>query len=128
MTKQQKPFDDRRMDAIMGQLLRFGVLLASIVVALGGLLYVRTHARKTADYRVFVSSPFEVSHPGKLFHAVAGGDATAIILLGVLLLIATPIARVLFAVIGFTIERDRLYMAISAFVLVVLLFGLLHGA
>jgi uncharacterized membrane protein len=54
------------------------------------------------------------------------GDAAAIVQLGVLLLIATPIARVIFAAIGFAVERDRLYVAISLAVLAVLIFGLLH--
>jgi uncharacterized membrane protein len=48
--------------------------------------------------------------------------------LGVLLLIATPIARVVFAVVSFAMERDWLYVAISAVVLAILAFGLLHSS
>ncbi len=51
------------------------------------------------------------------------GDPAAIIQLAVLLLIATPVARVVFALIAFGIERDKLYVAVSALVLAVLLFG-----
>jgi uncharacterized membrane protein len=54
------------------------------------------------------------------------GDAVAIVQFGVLLLIATPIARVVFAAVGFAVERDHLYVAISLGVLAVLIFGLLH--
>jgi uncharacterized membrane protein len=50
-----------------------------------------------------------------------------VIQLAVLLLIATPVARVVFALIGFGIERDKLYMAVSAVVLAVLLFGFLRS-
>jgi uncharacterized membrane protein len=58
---------------------------------------------------------------------IAGGQASAVIQLGILLLIATPICRVIFAVIGFLIERDRLYVVVSLVVLAVLLFGMLRG-
>jgi uncharacterized membrane protein len=51
----------------------------------------------------------------------------AVIDLGILLLVATPICRVMFAVIAFVLEKDRLYIAVSAIVLAVLLFGMLRG-
>lgn len=120
--------DDRRMEAIMGRLLQFGVLVASFVVALGGVLYVRSHAHDAINYRTFVSRPVDLHHLGGLIPAAFRGNATAIIEIGVLVLIATPIARVVFAAVAFAAERDRLYLAISLFVLAVLMFGLLHGA
>ncbi|HEY6906879.1 MAG TPA: DUF1634 domain-containing protein, partial [Ignavibacteriaceae bacterium] len=46
---------------------------------------------------------------------------------GLVLLIATPVARVIFAVIGFYMEKDRLYTLISAIVLITLLLSLLAG-
>ena len=54
-------------------------------------------------------------------------DASAIIELGILLLVATPICRVIFAVIAFALERDRLYVAIGLTVLAVLLLGMLRS-
>jgi uncharacterized membrane protein len=121
-------FDDRSMETIMGRLLQVGVALPSLVVALGGLLYVRSHAHNTINYSAFVRRPVDLHHLGGLVPAVFHGNATAIIETGVLFLIATPIARVVFAAIAFAEERDRLYLAISLFVLAVLMFGLLHGA
>jgi uncharacterized membrane protein len=58
---------------------------------------------------------------------VARGDSISIIQLGVLLLIATPISRVLISVIGFARERDWLYVACSLLVLALLTYGLVHG-
>jgi len=110
----------------MGRLLQVGVLLASAVVLVGGILYVRQHSVAPVDYRTFSTEPASLRHSSQLLRLVATGDAAAIVQLGVLLLIATPIARVVFAVIGFAVERDRLYVAISLVVLAVLLFGLLH--
>jgi uncharacterized membrane protein len=120
-------FDDRRMEAIMGRLLQAGGTLASVVILAGAVLYLAKHRASTADYRVFVSEPEFLRDPGKLRDQIGRGDAAALIQLGVLLLIATPVARVIFAVVAFLMERDWLYVAISLFVLAVLLFGLIHA-
>lgn len=108
----------------MGRLLQAGVLLASAVVLLGGILYVRAHAGAPMSYRTFTSEPAELRHPARVFHLIATGDGAAIVQLGLLLLIATPIARVVFAVVGFAIERDRLYVGVSLVVLAVLMISL----
>ncbi len=111
---------------MMGRLLQVGVLLASTVVFIGGLFYLKAHAGTTKDYRTFTGEPGSLRHPVELLRLLMTGDPAAIVQLGVLLLIATPIARVVFAAIGFAVERDRLYVAISLAVLVVLIFGLIH--
>ncbi|MBV9295185.1 MAG: DUF1634 domain-containing protein, partial [Acidobacteriaceae bacterium] len=54
--------------------------------------------------------------------------ARSIIQLGILLLIATPIARVAFSLVGFALGRDRTYVVITAIVLTVLLVSLITGA
>jgi uncharacterized membrane protein len=119
-------FNDQRMETMMGRLLQAGVLLASATVLLGGVLYVKANASHPASYHTFASEPGDLSHPLQLPALLAHGNPAAIIQLGILLLIATPIARVVFAVIGFAIERDRLYVLVSLIVLAVLIFGLLH--
>ncbi len=129
MTDEQQTrrrFDDERMEYMMGRLLQAGVLLASLVVLIGGVLYVHSHAAAPMNYRVFASEPAFLRHPGQLFGNLGAGDGAAIVQLGILLLIATPIARVVFAVIAFAIERDRLYVGVSLFVLAVLLLSLLQ--
>jgi uncharacterized membrane protein len=120
-------FDDSRMETIMGRLLQAGVLLASAVVLIGGTLYLKANAHHPVNYRNFASEPSNLREPVQLLHLLAQGNAAAIIQLGVLLLIATPIARVIFAVAGFALERDRLYILVSLIVLAVLIFGLLHA-
>ncbi|MGA7243395.1 MAG: DUF1634 domain-containing protein [Terracidiphilus sp.] len=116
-------FDDRSMETIMGRVLQVGVLLASLVMLVGGLLYVRAHHEVVPDYRVFKSEPQALRHIGGVMGGVAAGDPAAIIQFAVLLLIATPVARVIFALIAFGIERDKLYIGVSALVLAVLLYG-----
>ena len=107
----------------MGRVLQVGVLLASFVMLVGGLLYVRAHHEVVPDYRVFKSEPQALRHVGGVMGGVAAGDPAAIIQFAVLLLIATPVARVIFALIAFGIERDKLYIGVSALVLAVLLYG-----
>jgi uncharacterized membrane protein len=119
-------FDDRRMEVIMGRLLQIGVLLASLVMVLGGIMYVEAHHDATPDYRVFSSEPQTLRQFGGIVHGIRAADPAAIIQLAVILLIATPVARVVFALIAFGIERDKLYMFVSTVVLAVLLYGFLR--
>ena len=101
----------------MGRLLQVGVLLASFVMLAGGILYVRAHHAGIPDYRVFKSEPQALRHVSGVLEGVVAGRSAAIIQLAVLLLIATPVARVAFALIAFGIERDKLYIAVSGVVL-----------
>jgi uncharacterized membrane protein len=119
----EERFDDRRMEIVMGRLLQVGVMLSSLVMAIGGGLYTRAHHGEMPDYRVFSSEPQRLRHLGGIVAGIKVGDPAAFIQLAVLLLIATPVARVLFALIAFAIERDKLYIVVSAMVLAVLLYG-----
>jgi uncharacterized membrane protein len=116
---------DERMDGIMGRLLQAGVLLASAVVFAGGALYLLRNRAAIPAYRTFRAEPIPLRDPVNLLGAVAHAHASAVIQLGVLLLIATPVARVVFAVFAFALQRDRLYVGISLFVLAILLASIL---
>lgn len=120
-------FNDERMESLMGILLRFGVVCASTVVLAGGFFYLQDHAFEPVQYRAFTAHPVILRHPGEWAAGIARGDAASIIIVGILLLIATPIARVAFAVVAFALERDRLYVGISVVVLAVLVWGLARG-
>jgi uncharacterized membrane protein len=54
-------------------------------------------------------------------------DSRAIVQLGLVMLIATPIARVAFTLIAFALQRDRVYVGVTLLVLALLLFGLFFG-
>jgi uncharacterized membrane protein len=118
-----QPWRDRRIEIILGNLLRAGVLLSAAVVLCGGVIYLWRHAHEPADYRVFRGEPSEFrSIPGVIQSAI-NGRGRGLIQLGLLLLIATPIARVAFSIAGFLIERDWLYVAFTLIVLVILLYS-----
>ena len=122
---QPQPWRDRRMEVILGNLLRTGVLLSAAVVLAGACVYLSRHAHDTADYRIFRGEPSEFrSIPGVL-RSVMNGRGRGLIQLGLLLLIATPIARVAFSIAGFAVEGDRMYVVFTVIVLLILLFSLL---
>ncbi len=113
------------MEVILGNLLRTGVLISAAVVLAGACVYLSRHAHEPADYRVFQGEPSEFRTIPGVVHSVIHGRGRGLIQLGLLLLIATPIARVAFSIVGFAIERDRLYVAFTLIVLAVLLYSLL---
>lgn len=120
-----QPWRDRRMEVILGNLLRTGVLVSAAVVLVGACIYLYRHAHDPADYRVFRGEPSEYRTISGVIQSVISGRGQGIIQLGLLLLIATPIARVAFSVIGFAIERDRLYVSFTLLVLAILLYSFL---
>jgi uncharacterized membrane protein len=120
-----QPWRDRRIEVILGNLLRIGVLVSAAVVLLGASIYLSRHAHEPADYRVFRGEPSEYRTISGVIQSVINGRGQGIIQLGLLLLIATPIARVAFSVAGFAIERDRLYVAFTLLVLAILLYSFL---
>lgn len=119
---------DRSIERIVSVILRSGVLISGTVVFLGGVVFLARHGYEVADYHKFHVQPAS----DRLVHQIVAGAvdlrARSIIQLGVLLLLATPIARVAFSIVGFALERDRLYVVITSLVLAILLYSLIGGA
>jgi uncharacterized membrane protein len=119
--------DDRRLESVMGNLLRVGVLLAAGLVTIGALIYLAQHCADHTSFRTFTEESAALRTVPGIAKLAAHGNSSGLIQLGLLLLIATPVARVVFAVIGFALERDRLYVVVSSIVLVILVISLLHA-
>jgi uncharacterized membrane protein len=118
---------EHRVEVVIGALLRFGVLLAAAVVASGAALYLAHHGGEPTHYRVFRGEPEQLRDLGLIFEQSRSLGGRAVIQLGLLLLIATPIARVAFSVAVFAHQRDATYVAVTLVVLGLLLWGLLGG-
>ena len=127
MNKPATRWTDQRVETIIGNLLRAGVLLAAAVVALGGVIFLVRHCCTMPQYARFVGEPFELRTVSGIVRRAASFRGRNIIQLGLLLLIATPVARVAFSVVAFALERDRLYVGVTLIVLAVLLFSLAGG-
>jgi len=117
--------NDQKMEIAIGQLLRAGVLLAAAVVFIGGVLYLNQTRGPRPDYSKFHGEAVALRSPAGVVKQAFTGDSHAIIQLGLLLLIATPVARVLFAVFGFLLEKDWHYVVVSLVVFAVLMYSLL---
>jgi uncharacterized membrane protein len=120
----EKSGADKRLENAMGNLLRIGLMIASGVVLIGGIVFIVRHGSEHPDYRVFRSQPLDLRTLSGIMSEASQGSGRGIIQLGILLLLATPLARVIAALIGFAIEKDRLYVIISAIVLAVLCFSI----
>ena len=119
----------RKAEVLISTVLRGGVLLSGSII-LGGIAYfflLKFGGR-------LVSLPFPHTLPA-VFHDLVRGEPLAVIGLGLLVLLATPVLRVIVSIVGFALEGDRTYVAITTLVLTILLFSIIvigellgHGA
>jgi len=120
-------FKDKDMQAIIGWILRAGVVVSMSIVVFGGVLYVYRHGHSIADYHVFKGVPYFIRGTDGIYNGVLNFKGQAIIQAGILLLILTPIIRVGFSAIGFIMEKDYLYTAISLLVLLIIIASMVSG-
>jgi uncharacterized membrane protein len=119
-----KSLNDERVEALIANLLRAGVLISALVVIGGAIPYLATHARAHVSYRTFRGEPDNLKSVQGIIQTAFSGDPLGIMQLGLLLLIATPITRVMFSAVAFAIEGDLMYVGYTLIVLAVLLYSL----
>jgi uncharacterized membrane protein len=116
---------DQKLEVAMGNMLRVGVTVAALVVLAGGILYLLQAGPSTPDYSHFRGAPAAYEHIVPIVTGAFQLDSKSLIEFGILLLIATPVCRVIFGVIGFSAEKDLFYAGVSTVVLAVLLLSFL---
>jgi len=126
-TEAMATITEKRMDEIMGRLLRTGVILAAAFVLVGGVVFLVRHPEPVTNYQVFQGEPEELRTVIGIFHEALALHGRGLIQLGLLILIATPIARVAFSVVAFLYQRDWVYVAVTLMVLGLLVYSLLGG-
>lgn len=114
---------DEATDLAIGLLLRIGVTVAASVVLLGGILFL-LHPGPAPDYRAFRGEPATMEHASGIVQEAVRFHSGGVIQFGLLLLIATPVARVIFSVWAFACQRDWLYVCVTLIVLGLLLASL----
>ena len=119
--------NDQRLENIIGNLLRAGVLLAAVIVLAGGVLYLARAHSQHVDYSTFAPGNDSTRTLPGIANSAIHLNSEGLMQLGLVLLIATPVARVAFAVFGFALERDRMYAVVSLIVLAILVYSLLHA-
>jgi len=119
-----RAWTDERVERVIGTLLRWGVILAAAVVLAGGVMYLARYGSTIPDYRVFRGEPSDLRNVSGIVMDAVSWRSRGLIMFGLLLLIATPMARVAFSVVAFALQRDRTYVMVTLIVLAALLYGL----
>ncbi|MDR1877633.1 MAG: DUF1634 domain-containing protein [Flavobacteriaceae bacterium] len=115
------------IELYIGRLLRYGVILSSIITIIGGVIYIIQHPDEKPRFKQFVGVPEYLRELSTLFPGIFRLDGLAIIQFGVAVLIATPILRIVFSIVAFAIEKDRMYVVITSIVLAIILANLFFG-
>lgn len=125
MPGQTAHWSDRRTGVWIGSLLRWGVLLAAAVAFAGMVLHLAVAGGQPVDYSSFHGVSPGLDSAGGVLLSVRAFRTDGLIQLGILLLVATPVLRVVLSLAAFTLQRDRTYVMITLLVLGVLLYSLL---
>ncbi|WP_184544805.1 DUF1634 domain-containing protein [Mucilaginibacter sp. FT3.2] len=119
---------DQDIEQFIGLQLRYGVLLSSFIVLVGGIVYlIQSGSMPLPHYQLFIGEKGGLNTGSAIWHGATAMQAKGIIQLGVMVLIATPILRIMFSLIGFILEKDRLYIGITLIVLSVMMFSIFGG-
>lgn len=120
-------FTEHEFEVFLGNLLRYGVILAATVVTIGGIFYLINHGTEAVHYHHFRGEPQDFRAFGSIIHdAFTLKEWRSVIQLGLLILLAVPVLRVAFSAYGFARQSDRTYVIITLVVLAVLLWSLFN--
>ena len=127
MLSENKPLGEEKVQAIIGGLLRSGVLLAAGFTLIGGILYLFHYGTTLPGYHIFRGEPAYLRSITGIFQDALALQSRGIIQLGLILLIATPVARVAFSLLAFAIRRDYLYVVVTFIVLTLHIYSIIGG-
>jgi uncharacterized membrane protein len=127
MTREKQRWSDQRVEQIIGNLLRAGVIIAAAICLAGGVLYLVSYGHQPVNYHAFRSEPSDLRSVPGIFADAFALHSRGLMQLGLLLLILTPVVRVAFSIFAFALEHDRMYVVITSIVLGLLIFSLMGG-
>jgi uncharacterized membrane protein len=119
---------DQRIEQFIGNLLRAGVILAAAVVLCGAALYLAQQGGARHDYSKFRGEPPGLRSAPEIVRGAGQLEGAAVIQLGILLLVATPVARVALSAAAFALQRDGLYVVVTLVVLTLLVLSFTGAA
>jgi len=125
MNDASQELKDHKTEMIMSHLLRAGVVISAAIVFMGGVIYLFRHGFEPINYKIFQRVPVDLCSVKGIWGSVLSFHGRGMIQLGLLLLIATPVARVFFSLVTFVRQRDIIYIIVTAIVLAVLARSLL---
>jgi uncharacterized membrane protein len=127
MVEPKRVLTDEQMDRIISILLRSGVLISALVVLVGGIFYLIRYGAALPEYGVFRGEPADLRSVSGIVKGALSLHTRGLVQFGLLLLVATPVARVGFSILAFALQRDRTYVIVTLIVLTVLLYSLAGG-
>lgn len=116
-----------RLATVLGRVLQVGVLASAAVALFGGLIYLRRHGAALPEYATFHGVPAGLDNVRGIVRGALELRGRWITQLALLILVATPVARVALSAFAFARERDWTYVAICSIVLAMLTFGFFGG-
>jgi uncharacterized membrane protein len=116
---------ERNTRVLVSKLLRVGVLTAASITFIGGILFFIQHPETIFAYDTFNGEPARLRQATIIIREALAFKSRAVIQFGILVLIATPVLRVFFSLVGFTIEKDWTFVVITGIVVIVLMYSLL---
>lgn len=125
--KSKNKISDYDIEYMMGTLLITGVIISGALILFGGVYYLSQYGFTKPQFHTFMGEPSGLRSFKQIFNGFIHFDSLSIIQMGILLLIATPISRVIFSVIGFLFEKDYLYVIISLIVLGIIGYSILSA-
>jgi uncharacterized membrane protein len=115
------------MEGVLARLLRTGVIVSALIVLAGFIVYLIASGLALPDYRAFKGEPAELRRISGILRDAARLGGRGLIQFGLLLLLATPVARVALSVFSFACQRDKVYVIVTLVVLTVLICSIAGG-
>lgn len=121
----------RKVELLISTILRVGVITSLAVVVVGLVLsfaHHRDYARAPGELRAITLPAHEFPHHlDEVVSGLAALRGQAVIMAGLLLLIATPVLRVAVSIFAFLLQRDWPFVAVTVFVLAMLILSFFLG-
>ncbi len=121
----KRHFTDFDLNRSVGNLLRIGVIL-SVITSLFGFIKLFLEGFKMPKEYSSLEIP-DGTIWQSFWNSLMNFEGVAIIQLGILILIMTPLVRIIFALIGYLKEKDYTYVIISLIVLGIMVVSFLMG-
>lgn len=121
----RRHFNDIDLSRSVGNLLRIGVFLSVITSLVGFIKLFIEGFKMPKHYEELGSKTGNIL--AEFWHSLMKLDGMAIIQLGILFLIFTPLMRIIFALVGYLKERDYTYVVISLIVIGIMVVSFLMG-
>ena len=112
------------IETAVSRILRAGVFAALAAALAGGIIHFVGHPGDQVSFATFEGVDASLTAPGAILAQAVRADGLALMQLAVLILIATPIIRVLASLVTFALLRERFFVVVTLLVLGMLTLGL----